>query len=163
VYSWLHHDFHYAGQELDVEFLDINGDGWQDLIISGIVYYTGTVDFEIYEQESVVFIYLCDSKEQRFVLKYKKASFDIEVENDAYVQWKKRYNSMFCVEYRELDDKKKLGTMNTQHLWHYVNSSPGTKAEVEEIVSERLGRMAQPIEVPVKYKRPSVPLSKRLF
>lgn len=139
VYSRRHHDCHYANrdchyanEELKVEFLDINGDGWKDLLISGIVYYTGTVDFEIYEQEAVVFIYLCDPAEQRFVLKHKQASFDIEVENDAYVQWQERYNSIFCTKYRELDDRKRQGVIETQHPWHYVTSLLITKARMKD-------------------------------
>lgn len=140
VYSRLHHDCHYGNQELEVEFLDINGDGWEDLLISGIVYYTGTVDLEIYEQEAVVFIYFCDPEKQRFVLKHKRASFDIEVENDAYVQWREKYNSVFGDKYRELDDKKRWGLIDNP--WHYVNSSLANKLEIKNAF-KRLRKSAE--------------------
>ncbi len=77
----------FVGGSLIAEFKDLNGDGFRDLIISGMVDYRGDSDFSVGCRKDVVFIYLCDSKLEKYILKYKKSDFDIEVENDPHLQW----------------------------------------------------------------------------
>ena len=97
----------YSSGLFDFQFIDINGDRLKDVVFSGIVNYTGEVDDEIYEREDVVFIYLYDLEKKKYVLKYKKASFDLEISSDAGNQWWKRFYSDDRYEkFRKLDEKK---------------------------------------------------------
>ena len=86
-YSKVVSEVSYNNGLLDVLFEDINDDGYLDLIISGIVNYQYKDNIEI---ESVLFIYLCNDSLEKFVLKFKKASFDLDVKNDAIIQWEIR-------------------------------------------------------------------------
>ncbi|MCU0858312.1 MAG: hypothetical protein MUC65_07910 [Pontiellaceae bacterium] len=75
----------YLNDALDIELVDINGDGLKDLIISGTVMYLDKscreepLEGHVLWQENVLFIYQCDLTRQKFTLLHKKASFDIEM------------------------------------------------------------------------------------
>ena len=97
----------YETSILEVEFIDLNSDGYMDFICSGLVEYMSDIDDEIYEREAVVFIYLYNQKEKRFGLKYKKSSFDLEEPNDASNKWWERYSTLpKYKKFRELDMEK---------------------------------------------------------
>ncbi len=141
IYSNLDDDAQFKDNELSFKFVDLNDDGLKDLLISGMVNYTGKADFEVYEQEDVVFIYLCDLANERFDLKFKKASFNLEVKDDASNQWWKRYASVDSLdedkyaEIRELDIAKSKGATRAQRKWHYASELVGvTKAEAKKLV-----------------------------
>jgi len=92
---------------LDVQFIDLDDDGFLDLICSGVVEFTGEIDQEVYEKESVVFIYIYNQMQKKYALKYKKASFDLEAAGDSSNQWWTRFYSMDKYEkFRKLDEKK---------------------------------------------------------
>jgi len=103
----------YSNKQLEYELLDLNADGYKDIIFSGCVNFTGLVGHEIYEQETVVFIYLCDIDNQQFVLEHKNASFDLEVADDVAIKWRERYNSSKdkYVEIRKHDELLKQGEL----------------------------------------------------
>jgi len=67
----------YKNSRLDVEFVDLDRDGYKDLICSGIVEYKNDGD-EVYKTEDVIFIYRFDSTKKQFTPLFKKASFDLE-------------------------------------------------------------------------------------
>jgi len=138
IYSALNSDVLFKNNELDVKFLDLNGDGCLDLLISGIVNYTSKIDYEIYEQENVVFIYLCNLKKQRFDLEFKKATFDLEVKKSAEKQWEKQYTSNEKkFEKMKLLDKQKSNSfcIKDQRKWHYSFSMRyALKKEVKDML-----------------------------
>ncbi len=141
IYSNMDDDAQFNDHELNFEFIDLNGDGALDLLITGSINYTGKVDFEIYEQEDIVFIYLCNLGEEKFELKFKKASFDLEVKDSVSDQWWKRYKSTDVLdsdryaELRDLDEEKSKGTVTVQRKWHYSSELASvSKAEAKELV-----------------------------
>jgi hypothetical protein len=72
----------YAGGMPTVDFADIDGDGYKDLIVSGIAEYLSKNDEakkdEVGEREPFVFIYRFNPTAKRFKLAYRQASFDLE-------------------------------------------------------------------------------------
>lgn len=130
IYSGIDSNVHYTGGSLDVDLIDLNGDGERDLIISGIVNYTGEEDSEIYAQENVVFIYYCNMKRGEFIEGYKKASFDITVKDDAANLWLKKYNDSISGEkYRKLDEIKRMYNIDNTK---YVGGENLTKQDIKE-------------------------------
>jgi len=92
---------------LTLEMVDLNEDGFKDLIFSGSVNYSGEIDGEIYERESVVYIYFYNFSLKKFDLKYRHSTFDIEISNDASNQWWERYyGKSEYKRFRELDANK---------------------------------------------------------
>lgn len=78
--------------KLNIDFVDVNDDGYRDLVISGIV--KNTTDNDCYDWECVVSVYICSPKINSFVLKYKRGLFDVGKErekgaNEALEQWAK--------------------------------------------------------------------------
>jgi hypothetical protein len=69
----------FAGGMAHVEFADIDGDGFKDLVVSGIAEYTDEKRDEVHERESFVFIYRYDAKAKAFKQSYAHASFKPEV------------------------------------------------------------------------------------
>ena len=50
---------------------DLTGDGYKDLIISGVVRYTGEKETDVNTFESITQIYLFDPKDRQFKIKYR--------------------------------------------------------------------------------------------
>lgn len=72
----------YKDELLDVDFVDINGDGFKDIIISGLMLYPHEqLDIILY-REAVVFIYLFEPKNKKFNLAYINSSCRLEEAND---------------------------------------------------------------------------------
>lgn len=67
----------YEGGLLHIDFVDLDGDGFKDLVISGLVIYTGEKETSPRSSEPVVFIYHLEPKQRKFKLVYKRASFDL--------------------------------------------------------------------------------------
>jgi len=67
----------YDGGLLQIDFIDLAGGGFKDLVISGLVIYTGEKATSPRSSEPVVFIYRFQPKERTFKLVYKRASFDL--------------------------------------------------------------------------------------
>lgn len=65
---------------LKTEFADVDGDGFKDIVISGIVVYeiTRVGEAKRFVREPVVFVYLYRAEGDAFKLGYKSASFDLE-------------------------------------------------------------------------------------
>jgi hypothetical protein len=68
---------------LKTEFADIDGDGYKDLVISGIVIYeiSHVGEKMRFIREPVVFLYLYKKTEDSFRLGYKSASFTLDLES----------------------------------------------------------------------------------
>jgi len=68
-----------SGNILDVDFIDINNDGYKDIIISGMVSYTklGYSDI-VLPSEYAVFIYTFEPDKKEFRCAYRNASFRLE-------------------------------------------------------------------------------------
>ncbi|MBI3771138.1 MAG: hypothetical protein HY272_00320 [Gammaproteobacteria bacterium] len=81
LHVWDTHDngLVYKGKCLDVDGVDVNGDGWHDIIVSGTAIHTGEKEWDNKEYESIVFIYLYDGKQGQFKEIYKKSSFEINL------------------------------------------------------------------------------------
>lgn len=62
----------YEGGLLHVEFVDITGDGYKDLVICGILIHTGEKETDAVTREPVCQIYVFDSAKRSFVLKFKQ-------------------------------------------------------------------------------------------
>lgn len=62
----------------NVEFADIDGDGWKDLVVSGIVNYSDEKGVAIRKRESFTFIFRFDPRTKTFRQTYKHASFKLE-------------------------------------------------------------------------------------
>lgn len=69
----------YQGDCLDVDAIDIDNDGYIDLVISGIVVHTGEKDTDPILRESVAYIYKQERSNPSFTLIYKKGSIDIDM------------------------------------------------------------------------------------
>jgi len=67
----------YAGVMPHVEFADFDGDGYRDLVVSGVVEYTDEKGKEILDCESFVFLYRYDVQSKGFKMTFKRASFDL--------------------------------------------------------------------------------------
>jgi len=63
---------------LRTEFIDIDRDGCKDLVISGIALSTGEKEGEPAMHHCIVFIYMFDPKQKKFVCMYKTSGFDIQ-------------------------------------------------------------------------------------
>lgn len=61
-----------------VEFADVDGDGWKDLLVTGIVDYTDDKSDKVRKQESFTFLYRFDPRSKSFRQTYKRASFALE-------------------------------------------------------------------------------------
>src|SRR4051794_26199811 len=72
----------YAGGMPTVEFADVDGDGYRDLVVGGIAEYLNDKDEgkkdEVGERESFVFVYRFDPNVKQFKLAYWHASVDLE-------------------------------------------------------------------------------------
>jgi len=68
---------YYLGSLLHIEFADVNGDDYRDMVISGIVSHGGEKEWEERKMESLVFIYRYDVERSTFVLVYRKGQTDI--------------------------------------------------------------------------------------
>jgi len=60
----------YVGGLLHVEFVDITGDGFKDLVITGTVMHTGEKETDPRSFETVTSIYLFDPKKKEFRLAF---------------------------------------------------------------------------------------------
>ena len=68
----------YENEMLHTDFVDVTGDGYTDLVLSGRVIYSSQGDKQDeLAYEPVLFIYVYDPAKKGFRLGYKKASFDI--------------------------------------------------------------------------------------
>lgn len=61
-----------------VEFADVDGDGWKDLVVVGIVNYTDEKADAVPAREAFVFMYRYDPGRRTFQLSYKHATFELE-------------------------------------------------------------------------------------
>ncbi len=138
IYSGINSVAQYNNHELAVSFVDVNNDGFKDMIISGTVLYTGMVDYETYDSEDVIFAYVYNANHGKHDLLFKKATFDLTVIDDSSQKWMDRYSSLDEYEvFRTLDEQKKCMAdefSKTQHQWHYANGFIGIlKREHTEI------------------------------
>jgi hypothetical protein len=78
VYDSYHDVAYYENDLLDIDFIDINKDGYKDIIVSGIVCYEHDKKNIILCREPVVFIYMFSPKKKKFFLSYRNASFKLE-------------------------------------------------------------------------------------
>ena len=69
----------YANDMACVEFVDLNGDGCKDLIVTGAVCYNNEKDETITKVEPFTFIYFYDRKSNTFRLKFKRATFALDI------------------------------------------------------------------------------------
>jgi len=60
----------YVGGLLHVEFIDVTGDGFKDLVITGTVIHTGEKETEPRSYETVTSIYVFDPKKREFHLAF---------------------------------------------------------------------------------------------
>jgi hypothetical protein len=75
-----HHDgASYEGGMANVEFADVDRDGWKDLVIVGIANYTDEKTDAVNAREPFAFIYRYDPQRKSFRQTYKHASFALEV------------------------------------------------------------------------------------
>ncbi len=129
IYAGVDSITQYDNHELAVSFVDVNSDGFKDMIISGTVLYTGIVDYEIYDSEDVIFVYVYNANHGKYDLLFKKATFDITILDDSGRKWMDRYSSLDeCKVFRTLDEQKKCMAdelSKTQHQWHYANGFKG--------------------------------------
>ena len=68
---------YYENEMLNVDFSDIDGDGKRELIISGIVCFTGDKGDEVLRREAVVFIYALQSN-RTFKLVYRNTDYRLD-------------------------------------------------------------------------------------
>lgn len=61
-----------------VEFVDVDGDGWKDVVVIGIVDYTDEKSDAVRKREPFTFIYRYDPKNKVFRQTYKHATFLLE-------------------------------------------------------------------------------------
>ena len=78
VYDPYPNPYFYDNDLLDIQFSDLNKDGYKDLVISGIVNRSHEQKDEVISREQVVFIYMFDHKKKMFSLTFKKASFKLQ-------------------------------------------------------------------------------------
>ena len=68
---------YYRNGLLDTDFVDINGDGFKDIVVSGAVCYTD--DTEIYLMDEIVlFIYFFEPGTGKFIPAYRDGSFSLD-------------------------------------------------------------------------------------
>lgn len=73
----------YENDLLDTDFIDIDGDGYKDIIISGIVCYVDDKNSDlVLKRESVVYIYMFSPAKKIFYLTYRDASFFIDMNRE---------------------------------------------------------------------------------
>lgn len=83
-------DNYYEGTTylLNIDFCDVNDDGYKDMLIYGAVKYSTEKDRSSSDEvENVVFIYAYNKAERSFSLSYRNASFDLSKMGDANTQW----------------------------------------------------------------------------
>ena len=68
----------YMDGSVHIDFEDLNDDGFNDMIISGIVCYTHEKQDIVVKHEDCVFIYMYSPSTDTFVSKYRRASFSLE-------------------------------------------------------------------------------------
>lgn len=68
----------YQDEMAHVEFADVDGDGWKDLVIVGIANYTDDKGDAILKREPFTFIYKYDPQRKSFGQTYRFASFALE-------------------------------------------------------------------------------------
>ena len=95
----------YQDGVLAVEFKDVTNDGYVDLLINGVVLYTGEIDSEIYEQEKVHFCYAYDPDIKLFVLRDRTSSFDLMTENPGNKWWDRFYSEKYASRYMHFRDR----------------------------------------------------------
>jgi len=76
------YDGHDDGRYFDgglahVEFVDLNDDGYKDIVVTAAVVYTDEKD-KIIATKPALFVYYFDPKTRSFFLKYKVADFDLD-------------------------------------------------------------------------------------
>jgi len=79
VYDYHDNGRYFEGGLAHVEFIDLNGDGYKDIVVLATVIYTE--DEQTGESISItkpaIFIYYFDPKARSYFLKYKVADFDL--------------------------------------------------------------------------------------
>jgi hypothetical protein len=76
VYGGAHSVAVYEPMLMDIDFVDIDGDGFKDLVISGnVLYYDNET---LLRREPVVFIYMFNSQRKEFYCAYRKASYSLD-------------------------------------------------------------------------------------
>ena len=68
----------YMDCSLHIDFEDLNDDGFNDMIVSGIVCYTHEKQDVVVKHENCVFIYMYSPSTDKFVQKYRRANFSLE-------------------------------------------------------------------------------------
>ena len=61
----------YVGGMLHTEFVDVSGDGYKDLVITGTIAHTGDKEGDPIIYSTVTVIYVFDVKQREFVIKFK--------------------------------------------------------------------------------------------
>lgn len=77
IYDDSDNGFYYEDEFLHTDFVDVTGDGFTDIVVSGRVIYSGVVAADPQESEVVVFVYVYDPAKAGFRLGYRHATFDL--------------------------------------------------------------------------------------
>lgn len=100
---------HENADRLDVDFIDINGDGFKDIVVSGILSYMFDAHNDIIlPSEPVVFIYLFDPKKKEFYCAYRNASFKLEESASQYVKSRVEEANAAIEKFNKSLEKKRL-------------------------------------------------------
>jgi hypothetical protein len=71
----------YENGLLDVDFIDIDGDGYKDIIVSGtVLYFDEKIDDLVLRREPVVFIYMFNPQSKSFYHAYRNSSSQLDGE-----------------------------------------------------------------------------------
>ena len=83
VYAYGCDPMKYENGLLDIDFVDLDGDAYKDIVISGTVLYCDEkIEDLVLRREPVVFIYMFMPEKNVFYCTYRNASFSMDVDDD---------------------------------------------------------------------------------